>query len=117
MKKAIVSIIAVMFFIFPVMVSATEIADLSDFLDRGHDELRNVFVSNEETTDIEGQDQLNIEEKSLLSGSFNSLADYLPSVTFSVLGSNLKIAGVDVVLVGTILASFITVALISKKNM
>ena len=117
MKKAIISIIAVMFFIFPVMVSATELDVFGDFLDRGHSELREVFDSVEETTDIEGHEQLNEDDRSLLSGAFNSLADYLPSVTFSVLGSNLKIAGVDVVLVGTILASFITVALISKKNM
>ena len=56
MKKAIVSIIAVMFFIFPVMVSATELDVFGDFLDRGHSELREVFDSVEETTDIEGHE-------------------------------------------------------------
>lgn len=122
MKKAIVSIIAVMFFIFPVMVNAAEADVFSDILDRGQGELQEAFKNDGEIIqtaileDISGYEQLNYDDDTMFGGVLISLADYAPSVSFSVLSSNLKITGVDIILVSTLLVGSVTLALISRKK-
>lgn len=122
MKRTLLTIVAVMFFMFPVMVNASE-ADIFDkMLNDAHNKLQETITTDESTlntelfNEIANFEDAAMETNPLFGGVLTSVADYVPSVSVSVLSSSIKVTGIDVIMILSVLIGAITLVLISRKN-
>ena len=122
MKRTLLTIVAVMFFLFPVMVNASE-ADIFDkMLNDAHNKLQETITTDESTlntelfNEIANFEDTAMETNPLFGGVLTSVADYVPSVSVSVLSSSIKVTGIDVIMILSVLIGAITLVLISRKN-
>ena len=123
MKKTLLTVVAVMFFMFPVMVNASE-ADIFDkMLNDAHNKLQETITTDENTlntelfNEIANLEDTTMETSPIFGGVLTSVADYVPSISVSVLSSGIKVTGIDVVVMLSILIGAITLVLISRKNL
>lgn len=122
MKRTLLTIVAVVFFMFPVMVNASE-ADIFDkMLNDAHNKLQETITTDENTlntelfNEIASLEDTAMETSPLFGGVLTSVADYVPSVSVSVLSSSVKVTGIDVVMMLSILIGVVTLILINRKN-
>lgn len=122
MKKTLLTIVAVMFFIFPVMVNASEVDILDKMLKDSHNKLQEAVLDDESTVSADILEQIsvlddeNLDSNPLFDGVLTSVADYLPSVSVSVLSSNIDVTGLDIVMLLFVIIGSVTMVLISRKK-
>jgi len=122
MKKVFLTLVLIMFFMFPVMVNATEADILDKMLTEVHNKLQEAITTEDNVintnllNELEEFDKLASETDTMFDGFLISVADYVPSISVSVFNSNIKFTGIDVVLVLTILIGVVTLVLVSRKK-
>lgn len=122
MKKTLLTIVMLMFFIFPVMVNASEVDILDKMLSDSHNKLQEAVLNDENTINADILEQISVlndeslGSNPLFDGVLTSVADYLPSVSVSVLSSNIDVTGLDIVMVLSVIIGSVTMVLISRKK-